>query len=117
MAFVRRGDEYCLGDRWKAGVEFREEDLRKEMPPGPFDLVLCRNVAFTYFDAALQRRTADRLALQISSEGFLVVGRHETVPAGAPYVVCAPGLGVYKRAASPLNLQHPSCQRVAACRR
>jgi chemotaxis protein methyltransferase CheR len=97
-AFIRRGDGYCLGDVWKACVELHHQDIRHEQPSGPFDLVLCRNLAFTYFDEPMQRRTVERLAERMPPAGYLVVGRHETLPAGAPFVSCAPGLGVYQRA-------------------
>jgi chemotaxis protein methyltransferase CheR len=97
-AFIRRGGEYCLRDAWKACVEFRQQDIRHDQPPGPFNLVLCRNLAFTYFDEATQLRTAEQLAERVPATGYLVVGRHETLPSGAPFVSCAPGLGVYRRA-------------------
>lgn len=96
-AFAHQGDEYCLGDPWKSCVEFRLQDIRKEQPSGPFDLVFCRNLAFTYFDDPVQRHIVTQLAQQIPADGFLVVGRHETVHSGAPFVSCAPGLGVYRR--------------------
>jgi chemotaxis protein methyltransferase CheR len=51
-------------------------------PDGPFDLVLCRNLAFTYFDLELQRRTAAKLAGVLHAGGALVVGAHEALPAG-----------------------------------
>jgi chemotaxis methyl-accepting protein methylase len=31
------------------------------MPNGLFDLILCRNLVFTYFDEALQRRISGQL--------------------------------------------------------
>lgn len=98
-AFVRRHDEYCLQAPWKSCVEFRQQDIRTDQPSGPFDLVLCRNVAFTYFEEPLQRRIASRLAGQISADGFLVVGRHESPPAEAPFVPYAPALGIHRRKA------------------
>jgi chemotaxis protein methyltransferase CheR len=97
-AFVRRNDEYCLQDPWKSCVEFRQQDIRTNQPSGPFDLVLCRNVAFTYFDEAAQRRVASRLAEQMPAGGFLVVGQHESLPSDAPFVCDTPRLGVYRRA-------------------
>ena len=36
-------------------------DIRRSMHDGPFDLILCRNLVFTYFDEAMQRRVADQL--------------------------------------------------------
>jgi chemotaxis protein methyltransferase CheR len=96
-AFVHQGTEYCLHNPWKSWVEFRQQDLRREQPSGPFDLVLCRNLAFTYFDESMQRRVLAQLTQKIPTNAFLVVGKHETVPSGAPFVSCASGLGVYRR--------------------
>jgi chemotaxis protein methyltransferase CheR len=99
-AFVRQNDEYCLQDPWKSCVEFLQQDIRTHQPSGPFDLVLCRNLAFTYFDEAAQRRIVSRLAEQVGADGFLVVGRHETLPSDAPFVPYAMGFGIYRRTPS-----------------
>lgn len=96
-AFVRENDEYCLRDPWKSRVEFHRQDIRADHPSGPFDLVLCRNVAFTYFEESVQRRLVSRLAEQLSPGGFVVVGRHESLPSDAPFASYAPGLGIYRR--------------------
>jgi chemotaxis protein methyltransferase CheR len=97
-AFVQQDDEYCLRDPWKSGVEFRQQDIRSDQSSGPFDLVLCRNVAFTYFEETVQRHIVSRLAEQLTADGFLVVGRHESLPSDAPFVPYALGLGIYSRA-------------------
>ena len=97
-AFVRQNDEYCLRDPWKSCVEFRQQDIRTDQPSGPFDLVLCRNVAFTYFEEPEQRRIVSRLTELISADGFLVVGRHESLPSRAPFISYASELGIYRRA-------------------
>jgi chemotaxis protein methyltransferase CheR len=47
-----------------------------------FDLVLCRNVAFTYFDLDRQRATAARIAGALRAGGGLVLGAHESLPVG-----------------------------------
>jgi chemotaxis protein methyltransferase CheR len=96
-AFVRQNDEYCLRDPWKSCVEFRQQDIRTDQPAGPFDLVLCRNVAFTYFDELAQRRIVSRLAERMTADGFLVVGRHESLPSEAPFVPYSTALGIYRR--------------------
>lgn len=36
----------------------RCQDLREEMLDGPFDLILCRNLAFTYFGEACSARSS-----------------------------------------------------------
>jgi hypothetical protein len=55
-------------------------DIRTPPPHGPFDLVMCRNLAFTYFDRDLQRATGARLADVLRPGGALVLGGHEALP-------------------------------------
>lgn len=85
-------------ERFREGLEFRRSDLTQELPEGPFDLVLCRNLAFTYFDEALQAETAARLASRMSPGGVLVVGKHETVPGGSGLVPMSGREGLYEHA-------------------
>jgi chemotaxis protein methyltransferase CheR len=81
-AFTPEGEAFRLRDELRARVTFLEGDLRRSLPEGPFDLVLCRNVAFTYFDEPLQHETAARLAGLLREGGLLVLGAHERLPAG-----------------------------------
>jgi len=97
-AFTRRGELYVVKPAFRTGVEFRRQDLREVLPPGPFDLILCRYLAFTYFDAALQRRTLGRLLTVLRPGGALVIGLKEHLPGGVegvePWI---PALGVFRR--------------------
>jgi chemotaxis protein methyltransferase CheR len=68
-----------LDERYRRRVTFVLHDVRDEPPPGPFDLVLCRNLAFTYFDEATQREVLRRIA---SVTDVLVIGAHERLPDG-----------------------------------
>lgn len=61
-------------------IEFLVQDIRREMPDGPFDLILCRNLVFTYFDEALQRELLDRIRERLEPGGYLAVGRKEVLP-------------------------------------
>lgn len=94
-AFGRIDNCYCLRDRWRTCVEFRWQDLRVEQPSGDFDLVLCRNLAFTYFNEQLQAATLAILAERLRAEGVLVIGRRESLPPGGPFQPFARGLGIY----------------------
>jgi chemotaxis protein methyltransferase CheR len=96
-AFVGHNDTYCLRDGWKSCVEFLQQDIRTDQPSGPFDLVLCRNLAFTYFDEPAQQRIVSRLAEQMAADGFLVVGRHESLPIDARFVPYIVSLGISRR--------------------
>jgi len=97
-AFARRGELFRLRRQLRASVSVRSHDLRTAPPAGPFDLVLCRNVAFTYFDLDLQGEVAARLASCIRPGGALVLGAHEKLPNAADELaVWSTGLRVYRR--------------------
>jgi chemotaxis protein methyltransferase CheR len=81
-AFVQHEALYWVRDRYKQAVSIAFHDIRMGLPDGPFDLVLCRNLAFTYFDTGLQRRIGGLLANALRAGGALVVGAHEQLPAG-----------------------------------
>jgi chemotaxis protein methyltransferase CheR len=81
-AFEEREGSSCLRPEFRSGVEFRQQDLRRELPAGPFDLVLCRNIVFTYFEEGLQREAAAALHERLAAGGALVLGIHEVLPAG-----------------------------------
>jgi chemotaxis protein methyltransferase CheR len=80
-AFAQGDRHYCLRDPFREPVRIARHDIRSRPPDGPFDLVLCRNLAFTYFDLELQRATAARLAGALRAGGALVLGSHESLPA------------------------------------
>jgi chemotaxis protein methyltransferase CheR len=91
------GADGVLDRRYRDRVAFARHDVRDDPPPGPFDLVLCRNLAFTYFDDAVQRATLRRIASVTAPRGVLVIGAHEQLPAGqAVYEPLAPQHGVFR---------------------
>ncbi len=83
QAFTKREDIYCLKPDYRRHVQFLKQDVRVEMPADRFDLVLCRNLVFTYFDEVLQRQVLDRMRDVIKTGGALVIGVHESLPQGA----------------------------------
>jgi chemotaxis protein methyltransferase CheR len=81
-AFERDDDEWVLLPRFRCGVTLAQHDVRSGPPDGPFDLVLCRYLAFTYFDEAGQRDMLSSIARVLRPGGALILGNHETLPAG-----------------------------------
>jgi chemotaxis protein methyltransferase CheR len=79
-AFVPDDGAWRVRTELRRGVAFRREDMRRVMPDGPFDLVLCRNVAFTYFDEPGRHAIAREVIRRLREGGALVVGSHEEVP-------------------------------------
>lgn len=97
-AFDLQEELYRLRPRFRQDVSFLRQDLREGMPAGPFHLVLCRNLAFTYFDDDGQRRTAKDLAARISPGGVLVLGKHESLPSNCQeFEVLSAHLAIYER--------------------
>lgn len=91
---------FRLRNIYRAGIEFETQDIRVAMPPGPFDIILCRNLAFTYFSENLQERILAGLLDRLSDTGFLIIGKHERLPRRAalrPSV--APRLPIYEKTA------------------
>ena len=71
---------WCLKPEFKTAVTGLRQDLREACPAGVFDLILCRNLAFTYFDDATQKNVAARIAGALCPGGALVLGAHENLP-------------------------------------
>jgi chemotaxis protein methyltransferase CheR len=84
QAFDRIGDRFCVRARHRAHLDFLQQDIRSVAPRGQFDLVLCRNLAFTYFAPALQTRVLTLFLEHILPMGYLVIGTHEQLPRQVP---------------------------------
>lgn len=78
--FVQGQGAWCVRAECRA-VEFLDQDLRRELPPGVFDMVLVRNVLMTYYAPGVQRTVLDSIAGHLRPGGALVVGLHEALPA------------------------------------
>ena len=52
----------------RQAVRFLKQDIRDAMPEGPFELILCRNLVFTYFEPRLQHELMPRLRDRLSAE-------------------------------------------------
>jgi len=86
--FEQQEQVYRLLPQYRKGVHFHRQDIRQQTPvdshgnPAVFDLVLCRNLVFTYFDEPTQRSVLPGIARHIAPGGFLVIGKSETLPPG-----------------------------------
>jgi chemotaxis protein methyltransferase CheR len=95
-AFDGLDGSYQLRKEFRREVRFRQQDIRKAMPAGPFDLILCRNLAFTYFEPNLQSAILGRLARRIVPGGALLIGSHEVLPEPAPVLHSTGTSGLYR---------------------
>jgi len=93
-------DALCLRDGYRKGVTFDRHDVRTPPPLQGVDLILCRYLAFTYFEEETQVQVARALAGALRPGGALATGTHETVPAAAAELEPWPGRRfIYRRSA------------------
>jgi chemotaxis protein methyltransferase CheR len=95
-AFLTEDGERVLREEITRRVRFVRHDLRHDPAPGPFELVLCRNLAFTYFGPAGQRAAFDLFASALVPGGALVIGVHEVFPGDRRFTSWA--RAIYRRA-------------------
>lgn len=96
-AFDPMDETFSLRPEYRRAVVFEKQDIRRTMPDEPFDLILCRNLAFTYFDQAVQKTVLSGILKRLRSDGYLVLGRHERLPAmESDLKEVAPGSGIYR---------------------
>lgn len=99
-AFEPMVGEYCLRADYRQGIEFVQQDVRTAQPEGRFNLILCRNLVFTYFDEDTQRQILQGLLTHLQPGGALVIGRRETLPSGTTGLAPWPRaerFGIYHR--------------------
>ena len=77
--FTQVGEAWQIAEEIRAMVKFRPLNLLADFSPlGTFDLVFCRNVLI-YFDQDTKTGVLNRIARQMPSDGFLILGAAETV--------------------------------------
>jgi chemotaxis protein methyltransferase CheR len=78
-------------------VTFLLQDLRRDMPEGPFDLILCRNLVLTYFDPDVRDRVLPKMLDRLRPGGAFVIGGHEVLPCAGALEDWRPSLGIFRK--------------------
>ncbi|MDA9431648.1 CheR family methyltransferase [Bradyrhizobium sp. CCBAU 51627] len=77
--FKQNGETWQINPELRAMVQHRQLNLLQDFSHlGTFDVIFCRNVLI-YFDQETKINIFNRLARQIETDGFLVLGAAETV--------------------------------------
>jgi chemotaxis protein methyltransferase CheR len=98
IAFSKSNSQLCVREAFRRDIEFLRQDVRRQLPPGPFHLILCRHVVFTYFDEPLQLETLERMIECLLPGGVLVTGKQEPLPCEHPRLArLKPRMGVYRK--------------------
>jgi chemotaxis protein methyltransferase CheR len=84
VGFDRCGADYVVREAFRERICFASQDIRYDLPAGPFHLVMCRNLVFTYFAEPVQRLILARIATRLAPGGILLVGSHEVLPSECP---------------------------------
>ena len=84
QAFTREGDLFCIQEQYRERVKFLQQDIRNAQPDSTFDLILCRNLVFTYFTIEMQQDIVQLILLCLKPGGALIVGSHEKLPGLLP---------------------------------
>ncbi len=101
QAFVIENGEHrrernALRQDYRDAVNWMCQDIRNETPEGSYDIILCRNLVFTYFDTAVQRSVLARLTEKLHDGGALVIGKHEVFPSIHDLVAWFPNDGIFR---------------------
>jgi chemotaxis protein methyltransferase CheR len=76
---TRDGEEFMVRDRVKDHVRFERHDLLRDGSKSGIDLALCRNLLI-YIDTAHKAAVVDTVLDSLVLEGYLTIGKTETVP-------------------------------------
>ena len=79
-AFTTRDASYCVRPEFRRRIAFELQNVRRSLPDGPFDLILCRNLVLTYFEPGLRQAVLTGLVERLQPRGALLVGVHERLP-------------------------------------
>lgn len=94
-----KGDEklFRVKDSLRRKVRFEKMNLLEEHTKAHFDMVLCRNVLI-YLDRSVQKRLVASLASSLVKEGYMVLGKAETIgtDAGQSMVPVFPRERIYR---------------------
>lgn len=105
--FIEHEGAYEVSRIVRRLVIFGEHDLAQRAPFPQIDMVVCRNVLI-YFTKELQQRTLRLFAFSLRNDGYLVLGKAETVsPMSEYFVTDQPILKIYRRRGERLLIPPP----------
>jgi chemotaxis protein methyltransferase CheR len=79
--FTGNGTSICIDESIRQAATWKKADLLSQVEPGPWNLILWRNMAI-YLDPSAVERIWLELVDQIEPGGYLVVGKADGPPSG-----------------------------------
>ena len=93
--FMHERCHFTLREEIKKAVEFRFHDIQRDAPLKGNNLILCRNLAFTYFGEELQKKALETIHEGLIDKGYLIIGRQEVLQKNALFESIYPKDGIY----------------------
>ncbi len=106
--FFKTENGFYLVDRSiRESVEFKKHDIIHEEPFPRMDLILCRNLAFTYFSKECQFEALRKIFKSLGERGYLIMGKDEVLPFVYPtlFVPASSAEKVYQKFSSNLDVE------------
>ena len=75
---------YILDESIRRSVEFTRHDIVHEEPFSGMDIVLYRNLAFTYFSKECQMDVLKKVSRSLGEDGYFIIGKDESLPLTYP---------------------------------
>jgi chemotaxis protein methyltransferase CheR len=97
--FKKEGEFYILDETIRESIEFKKHDILYEEPFLGMDIVLCRNLAFTYFSKKSQMEVLRKIVTSLKEKRYLVIGKDESLPLTYPtlFVSVFPNEKIYEK--------------------
>jgi chemotaxis protein methyltransferase CheR len=102
--FVNQGGDSVINLELRERVVWLEHNLFWDSPPRDNHLILCRNMAYTYFTEPVQHETTRRFHQALLPGGLLVIGRKDQLPPGADGLFRRTEHPVYERLDVPASM-------------
>ncbi|MEY2932276.1 MAG: CheR methyltransferase, binding domain [Pseudomonadota bacterium] len=103
LAFQSEAGELLLRERFRRSVELHAADGGSWLPTQTFQLILCRNVVFTYFDEQRQRDVLRRLLTCLAPGGAFLIAPRERLPENEQLEPWLPEQGIFRKRPAPLR--------------
>jgi chemotaxis protein methyltransferase CheR len=95
--FVNEGGDSVINPEFRARVVWLEHNLFWDSPFPDNHLILCRNLAYTYFTEPVQQEMTRRFHQALLPGGLLVIGRKDQLPPGVERLFRRTEHPVYER--------------------
>lgn len=78
--FEKVNKGYVIRRKFTDGIQFLQQDIRRDIPDEFFDMIFCRNFIFTYYEHSVWDALFKTMLTRLRPGGYFVIGAHEHLP-------------------------------------